>query len=198
MRRALRESTVRSFQPYLPPLETPILRAEPGSSVLTGIPTKRWLTSHLLISIENFLLSLPLLGTSRILVDSCPSISALYCDTLLRHDPYRAEGGHEASRLIMRHIDLHHNGLSHQLNLELGSTYIINPLPNARDNRCRCPLKWLESFYCPQRDPDVLADELHRCLAEVELFTTSLGVFDQTAASEYLYAWSNESENQKH
>lgn len=153
----------RASQPYepmplcLPPLETPVLETldisgQSGTSTLTD----SLISGHLFMSVESFLASLSLLESLWGFAENCPSIPALYCETILQRDPYRDSHEVSVARAIMEHIDTHHATISREVNIELGSTYTSDPLPEVSDNRCRCPLQRLHIFNIPRNRPDAI------------------------------------------
>ena len=84
------QKAFRASQPYEPrplcllPLEAPIMQ----TADISIQPVGRWLTekaifAHLLISVESFLAALSFLESSWDVTENCPSISALFCDTIL-------------------------------------------------------------------------------------------------------------------
>jgi hypothetical protein len=61
-------------------------------------------------------------------------------DAILRPDPYHDRHELDVARLIMEQIDTHHASLRREVNVKLGSSYIVDLLPETSNNRCRCPL----------------------------------------------------------
>jgi len=75
--------------------------------------------AHLLISVESFLAALSLLRNLSDFAEQFPSIPALFCDTILRRDPYRNIHEISMARAIMEHINMHHASISYKVNIEL-------------------------------------------------------------------------------
>ena len=161
----------------LPPLGAPILQTTNITlPLVTHSSTEGDIIRHLLIFVESFLASLSLLKDLWNFTANCPSIPALYCDTILRRDQYRNSHELEIARVIMEHIDAHHACISHEVNIEIGACYIVDPLPETNDNRCRCPLQRLDMSNVPRNHPYALVSEAYTRLAETEGFTILSGL----------------------
>ncbi|KAF1959007.1 hypothetical protein CC80DRAFT_546323 [Byssothecium circinans] len=174
----------------LPPLDASILKMK--DMILLSTPHLQGATSifaHTLISVESFLASLSLLEGLYDGIERYPSIPALFCDAILRWDPYRDSHDIDIARLIMEHIDTHHAIISREVNIELGSTYIRDHLPELSDNRCRCPLQHLDMLNIPRNRPDALAETAYMRLTEVEKFIASQGLVDPLTAAKYFHSF---------
>ena len=174
----------------LPLLEPPILQTvNTRLSPVTHSSTERYIFGHLLISVESFLVSLSLLEGLWNFTENCPSIPALFCDAILRRDPYRDSHELDIARGIMEHIDTHHASISHEVNVELGSSHIVDPLPEISDNRCRCPLQYLNMPNVPKNSLDALVSEAYIRLTEVERFIASHRLIDPFTAAKYFHTF---------
>jgi hypothetical protein len=191
LRKMLRAS--KSDEPLLlclPPLEAPILQITNMTlPLVTHSPAEGDIFRHLLISVESFLASLSLLEDLWNFTENCPSIPALYCDAILRRDQYRDSHELEIARVIMDHIDTHHASISHEVNIEIGASYIVDPLPETSDNGCRCPLQRLDMSNIPRNHPYALVSEAYTRLTEVEGFTASSGLIDPLTAAKYFHSF---------
>lgn len=68
-------------------------------------------------------------------------VTARVCrDAILRPDLCRDRHELEVARLIMEQIDTHQASLWSEVIVKLGSSYIVDLLPETSNNRCRCPL----------------------------------------------------------
>lgn len=174
----------------LPPLGAPILQnTKMTFPIITHSPAEGDICKHLLISVESFLASLSLLEDLWNFTENCPSIPALYCDAILRQDQYRDSHELEIARAIMEHIDTHHASISHEVNIEIGASYIVDPLPEITDNGCRCPLQRLDMSNIPRNHPYALVSEAYNRLTEVEGFTASSGLIDPLTAAKYFHSF---------
>jgi hypothetical protein len=171
----------------LPPLGAPILQTT--NMIVTHSSTEGSIFNHLLISVESFLASLSLLEGLWNFTENCPSIPALYCDAILRRDQYRDSHELDIARIIMEHIDAHHASISHEVNIEIGAGYMVDPLPATSDNRCRCPLQRLDMSNIPRNHPYALVSEAYTRLAEVEGFNASSGLIDPLTAAKYFHSF---------
>ncbi|PSN58537.1 hypothetical protein BS50DRAFT_641700 [Corynespora cassiicola Philippines] len=153
------------------------------------LPTDTYLIAHTLISVESFLASISLLGDLSERDSRYPSIPAIFCGAILRQDSYRDKHDMSISRLIMEHIDTHHQIISREVNIEIGSTYINDPLPELRDEHCRCPLQRLSVLNLPRNRPDALAETASMHLAEIESFNAAQGLVDPLIAAKYFHSF---------
>jgi hypothetical protein len=190
------QKAFRASQPYEPrplcllPLEAPILQTVTiGVQSIRQSLTEKTIFAHLLISVESFLASLTLLESSWDFAENCPSIPALFCDTILRRDPYRDSHEVNIARVILEHIDTHHASISREVNIELGSTYIVDPLPQVSENQCRCPLQRLDMFTIAKNGSQILVEEAYTRLTEVEEFIASHGLIDSLTAAKYFHSF---------
>jgi hypothetical protein len=156
---------------------------------VTHSPTKRPIFAHLLISVESFLAALSFLENLWDSAEHYPSIPALFCDTILRRDPYRDSYEISMARAIMEHIDMHHASISYEVNIELGSTFIGDPLPEVSDDQCRCPLQRLQWFNVHKNHREALAGEACTRLTEVEKFIASYRLIDPLTAAKYFHCF---------
>ena len=76
--------------------------------------------------------------------------SSLLCDATLRRYQYRDSHELDIARIIMEHIDANHASISHEVNIEIGASYTVDPLPATGDDRCRCPLQRLDMSNIPR------------------------------------------------
>lgn len=191
LRKILRASKPGEPLPLcLPPLRPPILQTTNVTRPLvTHLSTEGYIFRHLLISVESFLASLSLLEDLWNSTKNCPSIPALYCDAILRRDQYRDSKELNIARAIMEHIDAHHASISHKVNIEIGDSYIVDPLPETSDNGCRCPLQRLDMSNIPRNHPYALVSETYTRLTEVEGFTALSGVIDPLTAAKYFHSF---------
>jgi len=174
----------------LPPLGAPILQSKNMTLPLVmHSSTEGSIFKHLLISVESFLASVSLLEDLWNFTENCPSIPALYCDAILRRDQYRDSHELNIARIIMDHIDAHHASISHEVNIEIGASYIVDPLPATSDNRCRCPLQRLDMSNIPRNHPYALVGEAYTRLTEVEGFNASSGLIDPLTAAKYFHSF---------
>lgn len=186
----------RTYQTNFPistcaaPLDASILKMTTVSLLsASSLRTGQHLFAHTLISVESFLASLSLLGSLSDWTEQYPSVSALFCDAILRQDPYRDNLDISIARLIMEHIDRYHEIISRDINIEIGSTYIHDPLPGLSDEHCRCPLQLLEALHIPKNRPDALAETASMHLVEVEKFNAAQGLVDLLAAAKYFHSF---------
>lgn len=191
LRKMLRASRPdKPLQQCLPPLGAPILQTTNMTLPLaTHSSTERYIFKHLVISVESFLASLSLLEDLWNFTESCPSIPALYYDVILRRDQYRDSHELDIARIIMEHIDAHHASISHEVNIEIGASYIVDPLPATSDNRCRCPLQHLDMSNILRNHPYALVSEAYTRLTEVEGFNASSGLIDPLIAAKYFHSF---------
>jgi hypothetical protein len=190
LRKAFRASYANTPAPTChPPLDACILQSW-NSTVRSSSSSQNAaaILAHILISVESFLASLSLLDDLQDRAESCPSVPALFCDTILRQDPYRDHNDISLARHIMEHIDAHHESISYEVNLELGSTHIRDRLPALSDNQCRCPLQRLEMLSIYNRS-GALAEAAYLRLTEVEDFNAFKGLSNPLLAAKYFHSF---------
>jgi hypothetical protein len=135
LRKAFCTSQTIPVPTCLPLLDVLILKMKALNSLLAlYLQEARALFAHTLISVESFLASLSLLEGLYDCTNDCLSILALFCDIILRRDPYWDKYDIEIAGKIMEHIDTHYASISRGVNTELGCTYIRDPLLEISDN----------------------------------------------------------------
>ncbi|KAF2261547.1 hypothetical protein CC78DRAFT_546543 [Lojkania enalia] len=170
----------------------PILRTSNISVDAVPYPlTERFNFRHLLISVKSFLASLSLLDGFWDITERCPSIPVLFCDAMLGYDPYRNRSETSVARVIMEHIDTHHSSISHEVNIELGSKHLGDPLPEVSDNQCQCPLQRLDMSDVSRSCPQAVVEAAYRRLIEVEEFVTLQQLVDPLTAAKYFHLFEN-------
>lgn len=172
----------------LPPLMAPILQTLNISiDAVSYSLTERFIFGHLLISVESFLASLSLLDILWDITEHCPSIPALFCDSMMGHDPYRNRSETSIARVIMEHIDTHHSSISHEVNIELGSKHLGDPIPEVSDNQCQCPLQRLDMSNVSRNCPQAVVEAAYKRLIEVEEFATLQQLVDPLTVAKYFH-----------
>lgn len=191
LRTAFRTSQAKAhISMCVPPLDASVLKMKTRILPLAPhLQRDTHLVAHVLISMESFLASLSLLGGPDDWTRHCPSFPVLFCDTILRQDPYRDKHDIGIARLIMEHIDTYHETISHEVNIEIGSAYINNPLPELGEEPCRCPLQRLNVLNILRNHPDALAETAFMHFIEVEKFNAAQGLVDPLAAAKYFHSF---------
>jgi hypothetical protein len=179
------------FQP-ISPLNLELIHS-PCSTSASSQPNDSFdqntFAAHLLIASECFFLSLPIIEYIGRSTERLPSIPGMFMDCLLRWDPFRDQHEMSVARLIAKHIDTHHATLSREIDESVGSHYMHQPLPTSSDDKCRCPVSYLDFSNVPSRQTDQIIGESQFRLELIERLTSQLGIIAPLTAAKYFHSF---------